>query len=248
MPEGPEIIWLKEQASVFIGEQVQHARGSTGGYLLEMVAGETLQEIITHGKLIFFRFPAFFLRIHLGFFGTYLIDKYASRKLELELEFESSTLRFYATDCRLLFTLPPECAHHHFDVLHPDFNSDRILRKLLLKPGVLICDALLDQQLFAGMGNGLKNEVLYRRQVHPLSVVGEMPQPVLRSLIAATVAQSELYLEHLREGLLPEYWLAYRKKSCARDGLPLRREQLGRTARSCYYCEACQQLYAATSW
>ena len=81
-------------------------------------------------------------------------------------------------------------------------------------------------------------------KMNPLSVVGEIPPAVLQRLVRACVQQSNAYLEHLRDGRLPEYWLVYRKKECLRDGLPLRREKLGKTNRSCYYCEHCQQLYA----
>ena len=31
----------------------------------------------------------------------------------------------------------------------------------------MVCDALLDQTVFAGVGNIIKNEVLFRTGVHP---------------------------------------------------------------------------------
>ena len=44
----------------------------------------------------------------------------------------------------------------------------------------LVCDALLDQNVFAGVGNIIKNEVLFRIRVHPLSTVGALPAAKLR--------------------------------------------------------------------
>ncbi|HRO68823.1 MAG TPA: hypothetical protein PK951_00545 [Chitinophagaceae bacterium] len=39
----------------------------------------------------------------------------------------------------------------------------------------MVCDALLDQEIFSGVGNIIKNEVLYRIRVHPESLIGDIP-------------------------------------------------------------------------
>ncbi|MER3465444.1 MAG: endonuclease, partial [Chitinophagaceae bacterium] len=39
----------------------------------------------------------------------------------------------------------------------------------------MVNDALLDQEIFSGVGNIIKNEVLYRIEVHPLSTIGALP-------------------------------------------------------------------------
>ena len=126
----------------------------------------------------------------------------------------------------------------------PKLPSKPAALLLAKRPGQLVCDALLDQQLFPGVGNGIKNEVLYRCGVHPLSETGAVPPRMLQKLADACVAQSHAYLEHLRENTLAAYWQVYRKKSCLRDGLPLRAEKLGKGKRSCYYCERCQEWFA----
>ena len=46
-----------------------------------------------------------------------------------------------------------------------------------LRAGIVTtADALLDQDVFAGAGNIIKNEVLHRIRVHPESPVGRLPQ------------------------------------------------------------------------
>jgi len=37
-----------------------------------------------------------------------------------------------------------------------------------------VCDVLLDQDLFMGLGNKMKNEAFYRVGVHPLHPVGAL--------------------------------------------------------------------------
>jgi formamidopyrimidine-DNA glycosylase len=52
--------------------------------------------------------------------------------------------------------------------------------RLAARPEALVCDALLDQHILAGVGNGIKNESLFLARVHPQSRVGAMPRAVLR--------------------------------------------------------------------
>ncbi|HKG70158.1 MAG TPA: hypothetical protein VKA92_14895, partial [Segetibacter sp.] len=88
-----------------------------------------------------------------------------------------------------------------------------------------------------------KNEVLFRRQVHPESLVGHILETELKKLIDECVALSFEYLEWKREGTDNEHWEVYKKKECPRDHLPILKEKIGKSARSCYFCDKCQRLY-----
>jgi endonuclease VIII len=69
------------------------------------------------------------------------------------------------------------------DVLSESWDPAAARRKLRPMPGTLVCDALLDQNIFAGVGNIIRNEVLFRIRVHPLSTVGALPPAKLRALV-----------------------------------------------------------------
>ena len=64
-----------------------------------------------------------------------------------------------------------------------EWNPDKV--KDLMKPetDTYVCDALLKQHLFAGVGNIIKNEVLFRTRIQPLSKVGSLPAKKLSELI-----------------------------------------------------------------
>ena len=47
----------------------------------------------------------------------------------------------------------------------------------------MICDALLNQNIFSGVGNIIKNEVLYRTHVHPESLIGNIPIAQLNKVV-----------------------------------------------------------------
>ena len=62
-------------------------------------------------------------------------------------------------------------------------NAKAILKT---KSDILICDALLEQDIFAGVGNIIKNELLYSVRVHHKSLVGKIPTAQINKLIDKT--------------------------------------------------------------
>ena len=118
------------------------------------------------------------------------------------------------------------------------------LKRLRERPRLLACDALLDQTLFAGSGNIIKNEVLYRIRVHPLSLIGELPPAKLRELVREARTYSFQFLEWKRAGVLKANWLAHGKNTCVRCRIPLMKaKELGRSRRRAFFCERCQKRY-----
>lgn len=247
MPEGPQIFFLREQTEQFTGQLVLRASGNAKDIPYDALKGQVLKEIKTYGKELLLCFSDFTIRIHLMLFGKYAINGELNRELRLGLEFETGEINFYACDCRLIPAPLDRVYDWSTDVLHDSFDPDKALQKLYSKPHRLICEALLDQCILAGVGNGIKNEVLYRRQVHPASIVGEIPEPELRKLISACVHLSFEYLGWKREGTEGKHWQVYKQKECMRDRIPLRKEKIGKSGRSSYFCDKCQQLYLPDS-
>ena len=243
MPEGPQIVFLKEQAAQFVGQRVLEAGGDAPEIPFELITGQALTAIKTFGKELLFCFPTFTIRIHLLLFGKYALNEELNRALRLKLAFETGEINFYACACR--FIREPLTAVYDWstDVLHDSFDPARALAKLYQKPQQLICDALLNQRILAGVGNGIKNEVLFRRQIHPASLVREVPAAELKMLIRGCVTLSFEYLRWQQEGTAGGHWQAYKQKECPRDYIPLRKEKLGKSGRSCYFCDKCQHLY-----
>ena len=243
MPEGPQMVFLKEQAEQFIGQRVVRAHGNAKNIPFEEIQGQSLTDIRTFGKELLFCFPSFTVRIHLMLFGKYAINSELDRQLRLGLEFEQGEINFYACECRFITEPLGEVYDWSTDVLNPSFDQQKAARRLEGKPKQLICEALLDQDILAGVGNKIKNEVLFRRQVHPESVVGDIPAKELLKLVEECVTLSGEYLNWKREGSDDEHWQVYKKKECPRDLIPIRKEKIGKSGRSCYYCDKCQKLY-----
>jgi len=107
----------------------------------------------------------------------------------------------------------------------------------------MVCDALLDQTIFAGVGNIIKNEVLFRIKVNPKTRVGKLPSKKLTALIKEARQYSFDFLEWKKHYVLKKHWLVHTKKICPRDGSYIIKEYLGKTNRRTFYCKKCQKLY-----
>lgn len=244
MPEGPQMIFIKEEAEHFVGQQVINAEGNASGIPFDKIVGQHLSEVRTFGKELLFCFPAFTIRIHLMLFGKYAINHDLERKLTLRLEFEKGTINFYASNCRFISGSLDQFYDWSQDVMNNSFDNKKALENLLKKPQLLISDSLLDQQTLAGVGNKIKNEVLFRLQVHPESTVGEIPDPILLKIIEECTTFSFQYLNWMHDGTEKEHLQVYRKEICHRDQIPIRKEKIGKTGRTCYFCDKCQMLYS----
>ena len=116
-------------------------------------------------------------------------------------------------------------------------------RKLRAKPDMLVCDALLDQDIFAGVGNIIKNEVLFRIRLHPESAVGALSARKLNELVAQAREYSFDFLKWKREFVLRKHYLVHTKTICPRCGIRLQfRAHLGAKQRRAFFCDHCQIL------
>jgi endonuclease-8 len=116
-------------------------------------------------------------------------------------------------------------------------------RKMKQHPDVLICDVLLDQNIFSGVGNIIKNEVLFRTRIHPENKIKNIPRAKIDELIKEARNYSFDFLKWKKEFVLRKHWLAHTKKICPRDQIPFIKKYLGKTNRRTFYCEMCQVLY-----
>ncbi len=244
MPEGPSIVILKELLLPLHleGKTVIAISGNTS-IEKERLLNQQLQEFKTWGKHFLICFKDFTVRVHFMLFGTYRINERKESKERLRLEFDNAEINFYT--CSLLFIEGNINTAYDWsaDVMSPQWDETAALNKLLMKPHTLVCDALLDQQIFAGVGNIIKNEVLYRIRVHPATTIGALPKEKLLELVKEARNYSFDFLHWKKEFTLKKHWLAHTKRTCTRCNLPMLKEHLGKTNRRTFFCNNCQKFY-----
>lgn len=244
MPEGPSILILKENARKFIGRKIISASGNAK-IEMDKLPGLIFEEYKIFGKQSYLVVEPFTIRIHLLMFGSYSVDENSKpeRQLRLHLEFENGDLYFYSCSVKLLDSAVLKEIDWDADVLSDDWKPLKARKKLKAQPETLVCDALLDQNIFSGVGNIIKNEVLFRIGVHPESLVGKLPPKKLSALIFEARNYNFDFLRWKKEYVLKKNWLVHTKKICPKCGEPLTKNHLGITNRRSFYCEKDQKLY-----
>lgn len=242
MPEGPSIVLLREAASVFVGKQVVRATGNAK-IDIARIKGHRIVAIHSWGKHLLIEFDAFSVRIHLLMFGSFLINDRKPATPRLSLKFKQGELNFYSCSVRFIDTPLSEVYDWRADVMSEQWDDKLARSKLLHLPKTLACDALLDQTIFSGVGNIIKNEVLFRIRLHPLSEIGALSSRKLNELIKQARLYSFEFLEWKRAFVLRKHWLAHTKSICPRCHIPFLKGKLGKTQRRSFYCKRCQIKY-----
>ncbi len=242
MPEGPSILLVREALQPFIGKKVLTANGNSK-IEKSLLVNQKINDVKSWGKHLLICFDDFTVRIHFLMFGTYLVNERKSTPLRLSLGFKKGEINFYTCAVKLIMEPLEEVYDFSADVLSDSWSPRKAGLKLNKIPGKNICDALLDQEIFAGVGNIIKNEVLFRIRVHPESMVGKLPPKIKSALIREARKYSLDFLKWKRAYVLKKHWLIYTKKTCPRDHIPVMKKHIGLTKRRTFYCEKCQILY-----
>ncbi|XP_054239789.1 endonuclease 8-like 2 [Indicator indicator] len=161
------------------------------------------------------------LRFHFGLFGSVRANEFSRANKankrgdwkdptpRLVLHFENGGfLAFY--NCQMNWCSSPR-ADPASDILSVEFHRGQAL-DALHKPSP-ICYILLDQRYFSGLGNIIKNEILYLAKVHPLTPGSLLARSDLEHLLDCAIQFSSDWLHSkLRgEGL---HLQIYQKQQC----------------------------------
>ena len=242
MPEGPSIVILKEAAQPFVGKKILEVSGNRK-IDLQRIRGQTVKEFISFGKQFLIRLDDFTIRIHLLLFGTYRINERKETPPRLSLIFEEGEINFYGCSVNFIEGDLDQLYDWSADVMSDAWHPEAAHRKLKEHPDIMVCDALLNQDIFAGSGNIIKNEVLYRIKVHPETPIGNLPLEKLDELVAEARNYSFDFLRWKKQFELKKHWLAHTRKKCLRCDLALSKMHLGKTNRRSFFCVNCQIRY-----
>ena len=242
MPEGPSLVIAKEELMPFKGKKVLAVAGNTK-IDKDRMRNKKLVDVKTWGKHLLLCFTDFTVRIHFLMFGKYQVNSAQDAVPRLHLEFAKGEINFYTCAVKYIEEPLNEVYDWAADVLSDDWNPGSARKKLKAIPEALVTDALLDQTIFSGVGNIIKNEVLYRIKVHPKSRVGDLPPKKLSELVKQAREYSFDFLKWKKEYVLRQHWLVHTKKTCQRDGDKIIKEYLGKTNRRTFFCNTCQVAY-----
>lgn len=243
MPEGPSIVILREELEIFKNKKINGISGNSKidqGRLLN----KKIIDLKSWGKHSLIYFKGFYLRIHMLMWGTYRINERKPQTPRLQLLFKNGELNFYSCSIKLIEGDANEQYNWETDTMSDEWNvkkAEQIIKKL---KSVLVCDVLLDQEIFSGVGNIIKNEVLFRIKVHPESDVEALPSAKRKQLVKEARIYSLQFYEWKKKFELKKHWLIYKKRMCPRCNLKTKTAYLGKNERLSCFCPNCQKLYS----
>ena len=241
MPEGPSILALRDKLMPFKGKIVKNA-GGYGKMPAGWIKGKKLQDILTWGKHLLFVFANGTVRVHLMLFGKILINERKDVNRSFFLEFAKGEINGYIVKAQKLRVKPADEYDWRIDIMSDEFDPSYVKKLLKEHSNETIDDVLMDQNLFAGVGNKIRNEALYRAGIHPLSKVGKIPAAKLNQLINEVVKYAKIFYKNLSTSGKHDSFQVY-KKEYAADGSEVTMKILPRTKRKIYYSEHRQKLY-----
>ena len=243
MPEGPSILFLKNKLQRFKGKTVSEASGY-GEMDKSEIVNLKLIDIETYGKNLLFVFKDFFVSVHLGLFGSMLINKRKKVNASFALHFGESEVKFYVAKTKFYKGKPTDHYNFKTDILKPEFDYDFVLNELQTKHAEkMIGDVLMDQTIFTGVGNIIRIESLYHAKIHPSNLIKAIPEKKLIFLLKMVVDYSEEFLNLMKTDNVKESAMVYGKKICPKDKSELLIEEMGKIKRKTYVCLKCQKLF-----
>ena len=150
--------------------------------------------------------------------------------------------------------------HHDHDVLHAGFDAKAAIDRLLARTNDELGDAILRQDVLAGVGNVFKSEICFTLKLSPFRKVSTLTRrqakevvETAQKLLAANVLEDSTdrivtYSGKNRRTTRnaepgDNLWVYSRKgEPCRICKTPIQRALQGRNARSTYWCPHCQPL------
>jgi endonuclease-8 len=126
--------------------------------------------------------------------------------------------------------------------MSPQWDAASTTRSLKLFPDAMICDVLLNQDIFSGVGNIIKNEVLFRVKIHPETHIKFLSNKQIKEIVKDVREYCFLFYEWKKVYQLRKHWQIYKKKKCFNCGGAVTMKHTGIGRRRSFFCTTCQIL------
>jgi len=249
--EGPSLFLAAEQLQPFSGKKILRVEGNTT-IGKERLKSEKVKEIFSWGKHLIFQFEDFALKVHFLLYGSFEAsvnkiqvtgDYRRTRTPRLVLAFRNGEIRMF--NCSVKYVEDKNFkATYDFssDTMSPGWDGKQALKKISAFPDEEIGDVLLDQDIFAGVGNIIKNEILFIAKVNPKKKIKSISLKKRRDIIKEAFSFSHQFYQWRKIFQLKKHLVIYRKSVCPICNTKVIREKTGKRQRWSFYCPKHQLL------
>jgi endonuclease-8 len=223
------------------------------------LAGQVVENVVSRGKHLLIRAGGWTIHSHLMMDGIWHVYPQGARwrrpAFTARCVLETTESVAVGFDLGLLQVIPTAgeseaIGHLGPDLLGPDWDAERALRRVAADPDRPVGLALLDQRNLAGIGNIYRCELCFLAGVHPRTAVRGVPD--LRRLVELAWKVLNANRERGRRVTTGNrrgeaLWVYGRAgRPCLRCGTAIAQEDLGDNdleLRRVYFCPHCQPLH-----
>ncbi|KAA0013330.1 hypothetical protein B6U81_06575 [Thermoplasmatales archaeon ex4484_30] len=212
-----------------------------------LLIGKKLCRATSHGKNILLYFDEYAIRIHLMMYGSIRFEQSYSkpfRQVRLTLFFPNKNLVIYNAPIVEIGEADKIeeflSKNYGIDPLS-NWNKEELINLILERKERKIGDLLLDQKVFNGIGNILRNEILFRARVNPERKIAELKFEEIEKIVEETRKLCIKFLELKKKGEgIKKLLMVYNRKTCPNCGRRLAFYRQEPNKRKTFYCPFCQ--------
>ena len=253
MPEGDTLARTAAGLRPYlVGREVSGAKARAPGPQVDRLVGSTVTGVESMGKNLLIRFDnGLEVRTHLRMRGSW--HRYRpgeawrrpAGRASLVLEVPGSVAVCFDAPVVELFEQRTEALHPSLSKLGPDLLADQVdvdeaMHRLRSpeRADLTVAEALLDQRALAGIGNEVKNLVLWEAGLSPWTRLRDVDDAALRGLVHLSAEVLRIGAATGRRPLGPH---GRAGRPCPRCGTIVQAKELGRELpRLTYWCPSCQ--------
>ncbi|MDQ3230766.1 MAG: hypothetical protein M3Q07_03015, partial [Pseudobdellovibrionaceae bacterium] len=185
------------------------------------------------------------LRIHFLMFGSYRInEEKPDREPKLQLHFKKGRVNFYTCAIRPLADAEIKAYDWSIDLMADEWDAAKVTKKVKAQAERHVCDVLMDQEIFAGLGNIIKNEVLFILKLHPETLIADLSPTMIKRLVQESRDYCWQFYHWKKAGVLKKNWKVFRKRKCPECSGAVTKAPTGKGQRLSHFCPVCQSLDA----
>lgn len=250
--EGPSLYLAAEQLASFIGKEILALEGNTK-IEKEVLVNKIIISIFSYGKYLFFQFDHFALRVHFLLYGTFeaiiqskkVTGDYLKKKQQPRLALTLKNGKISMYNCSLVFIESEDAqalCDFSIDIMSSFWDEKKALKKLKEFQNEEIGDVLLDQSLFMGVGNIIKNETLLLAKVHPEKKIQELSLLEIKKILKIVRRYVFQFYEWRKSFVLRKHFQIYRQKFCKCCHSKVIRKITGKKKRISFICPCCEHI------
>ena len=249
--EGPLLFLAKEQLTPFKKKMVVGVSGNTT-IDKSRFEGRIVKDIFSWGKHLLFQFDGFALKVHFLMFGTFSAwvegksitgDYRKARVPRLALTFDNGQIETYSCSVKIIEHARLKTTYDYAaDIMSPTWDRALAYGKMKTVPDEQIGDVLLDQSIFGGVGNIIKNEILSLARINAIKTVRDLSPQKRKQVIALARSFSLQFYKWRKNLVLRRNLKIHRKGICPHCGGKVTHKKTGKRHRWSHYCPVCQKL------